>query len=85
MERTQRQIILSYMLENELSTNKNKYRNQIIIMAVWKNIKCPGCKKPNGREELKARKGVCIHCGFKIVSNLSIFVNNGSKPVVVRT
>ncbi len=50
-------------------------------MAVWKNIKCPGCGKPNEREALKTRKGVCIYCGFKIVSNLSIFVNNGIKPI----
>jgi len=48
-------------------------------MVVWKNIKCPGCGKPNDREYLKARKGVCIHCGFKIVSNLSIFTNNNIK------
>jgi DNA-directed RNA polymerase subunit RPC12/RpoP len=54
-------------------------------MAVWKNIKCPGCGKPNERKELKARKGVCFYCGFKIVSNLSIFMNNGIKPVVIQT
>ena len=54
-------------------------------MVVWKNIKCPGCGKPNAREDLKARKGVCIHCGFKIVSNLSIFMNNGNKPTPFHT
>ena len=42
-------------------------------MAVWKNIKCPGCKKPNDREELKLRDGKCIYCGYKIVSNLNGF------------
>ena len=53
-------------------------------MAVWKNIKCPGCRKPNDREDLKARNGVCIHCGFRIVGNLSTFVKNAVKvPVVV--
>ena len=53
-------------------------------MAIWKNIKCPGCGKPNDRDDLKARNGVCIHCGFKIVSNLSTFVKNDVKiPVPV--
>lgn len=53
-------------------------------MAVWKNIKCPGCGKPNDRDDLKARNGVCIYCGFRIVSNLSKFVNNDIKvPIPV--
>jgi DNA-directed RNA polymerase subunit RPC12/RpoP len=42
-------------------------------MVIWKNIKCPSCGKPNDRDELKARKGVCIYCGFHIVSNLMTF------------
>jgi len=45
-------------------------------MANWKNIKCPGCKKPNDRKELKQRNGICFFCGFKIVSNLNSFVND---------
>ena len=53
-------------------------------MANWKNIKCPGCGKPNDREDLKARDGVCIHCGFGIVSNLATFVKNDIKvPIPV--
>lgn len=48
-------------------------------MAVWKNIKCPGCKKPNDREDLKQRDGRCIYCGFKITSNLNSFTKNELK------
>ena len=53
-------------------------------MVIWKNIKCPGCGKPNDRDDLKARNGVCIHCGFRIVSNLLTYVNNDVKvPIPV--
>lgn len=47
-------------------------------MAVWKNIKCSSCRKPNDRNDLKLRDGKCIFCGFKIVSNLNGFVNNNT-------
>jgi DNA-directed RNA polymerase subunit RPC12/RpoP len=47
-------------------------------MANWKNIKCPGCDKPNDRDELKARDGECFYCGFKIVSNLNGFIKQAS-------
>ena len=42
-------------------------------MAVWKNIKCSNCNKPNDREELSARNGECFYCGFKMVSNINGF------------
>ncbi len=42
-------------------------------MSNWKNIKCPNCGKPNDRNELKQRKGRCIYCNYKIVSNLKLF------------
>ncbi|MBS3052049.1 MAG: hypothetical protein J4428_01600 [Candidatus Aenigmarchaeota archaeon] len=45
-------------------------------MSIWKNIKCPGCKKPNERNELKQRDGLCLFCGYKIVGNLNHFGGN---------
>lgn len=42
-------------------------------MAVWKNIKCPRCGKPNERTVLNKRNGCCIYCSFKITSNLNGF------------
>ena len=59
--------------------------NKILIMVIWKNIKCPSCGKPNDREDLKARKGVCINCGFAIVSNLSTYILNNKIKIEAPT
>jgi len=51
------------------------------FMRVFKNMKCPKCKKPIPYKTLKLTEGRCNHCGYLIATSILKFANNGNKKV----